>query len=912
MHKPFLLIALLALHCFVSAQKTEILFLSGTDKDNTVNWDFYCTSGGMNSGVWSSIPVPSNWELQGFGTYNFGNVNARSDEKGFYRYEFKVPEDWKKKSVKIVFEGSMTDTEVKINGILAGPVHQGGFYRFSYDISDLLNYQDYNLLEVTVSKESSEASINRAERMADYWVFGGIYRPVYLEASPLQHIEKVSIDASADGSFHMDVDVKGKGKAKYITMQLRELTGEPVGESILQKLMPGGITVVESMYSNIKAWNPETPNLYYVDLSIGTKKKQLHIVSQKFGFRTVEYKPSDGIYINGVKILLKGINRRTFWPSSGRTSSKQLAIEEVTLMKEMNMNAVRLSNIPADSFFMDACDSLGLFVIDELAGWQKSYDTPVAERLVKQLVERDMNHPSVILWANGSDGGHNEEARDDFSLFDIQHRPVIEPGRTLNGINTSLYPGYFKIEDGLADNYNIYLPAAILNGLNDGGGGAGLADQWELITSDSSGTGAFLSSLAVEGIERRDKNDSLDTYYGHGSDGILGPYHEKEGSFFTIRHIWSPVQLSEDRIPADFAGKLPVENRFDFTSLKSCHFSYTLKRFSFPEGISGELTGDIPSPDLSPGEKGYLSINLPADWKNYDVLYIIANDQYGKNINEWSWQLGSSEGFANRYVVASNDAIRVNEQGNILRIRSGQIEILFDRRNGSLEGAVSSYRAISFKSNLLFTGMKSEFLRMRHFSREDSHVVEVRYRNGASAVWTIFRGGWLKLDYDFTLKGFYDFAGVTFSYPEELVTDALLYSEGPYRVWKNRQAGGILGFHEKKYNNTITGQSWTYPEFKGYYSGFNAIEIRTLEAPITIISATDDLFLHLFTPDVADNLDEVKGKLAPSFPEGDISFLHTIPSIGTGYSSPENEGPQGIQTEINGALKGTLYFRFGE
>ena len=175
----------LILYCFisVSAQKTELQYLSGLDKDHTVQWDFFCTNG-SNSGNWSRIAVPSNWELQGFGSYLYGKVNKTANEQGLYKYEFSVSKNWKKKKIYIVFEGSMTDTEVKINGKSAGAIHQGAFYRFKYDISDLLNYEGRNLLEITVSKESSNESINRAERMSDYWVFGGIFRPVYLEAVP--------------------------------------------------------------------------------------------------------------------------------------------------------------------------------------------------------------------------------------------------------------------------------------------------------------------------------------------------------------------------------------------------------------------------------------------------------------------------------------------------------------------------------------------------------------------------------------------------------------------------------------------------------------------------------------------------------------------------------------------------------
>ena len=96
------------------AQKTEILYLSGLDKDHTVQWDFFCTNG-RNSGKWSKIAVPSNWELQGFGSYLYGRPDMTANEKGLYKYEFTVSKNWNKKRVYIVFEGSMTDTEVKIN-----------------------------------------------------------------------------------------------------------------------------------------------------------------------------------------------------------------------------------------------------------------------------------------------------------------------------------------------------------------------------------------------------------------------------------------------------------------------------------------------------------------------------------------------------------------------------------------------------------------------------------------------------------------------------------------------------------------------------------------------------------------------------------------------------------------------------
>ena len=175
-------------------------YLSGIDKDSDVKWDFMCSSG-RNSGKWAQIKVPSCWETQGFGTYYYGWEEPKeSDETGYYRHKFFADKAWKGNDVSLVFEGSMTDTEVKLNGKKVGDTHEGGFYRFSYDLSDRLNYGKENLLEVKVRKCPADSSIYRAERQTDFWLFGGIYRPVYLEIKPLQHIESLAVDARADGS----------------------------------------------------------------------------------------------------------------------------------------------------------------------------------------------------------------------------------------------------------------------------------------------------------------------------------------------------------------------------------------------------------------------------------------------------------------------------------------------------------------------------------------------------------------------------------------------------------------------------------------------------------------------------------------------------------------------------------------
>ena len=194
-HLIFIVFLLLIFNC-LKAQETERIYLSGKGFDDAMEWDFFCTDG-RKSGVWTKIPVPSCWEQHGFGTYNYGHDTdeERGKEKGIYKVEFHAPSSWKNKVIKIVFEGSMTDTEVKVNGKQAGEIHQGGFYQFSYDITKLVKLNKSNQLEVTVSKHSADNSVNNAERYADYWIFGGIFRPVYLEIKSWQHIDMEALRA---------------------------------------------------------------------------------------------------------------------------------------------------------------------------------------------------------------------------------------------------------------------------------------------------------------------------------------------------------------------------------------------------------------------------------------------------------------------------------------------------------------------------------------------------------------------------------------------------------------------------------------------------------------------------------------------------------------------------------------------
>jgi hypothetical protein len=914
------LLVLSAVFNTICAQKTEIKFLSGRDKDNTVPWDFMCTAG-RNNGAWTRIAVPSNWEFQGFGNYTYGGEREDSNEAGLYRHRFTVPGSWAAKEVFIVFDGSMTDTEVKINGVSAGAKHQGAFYRFKYNITSLLKAEGENLLEVKVSKVSSNRLVNEAERSADFWVFGGIFRPVFLEAFPKEHVERIAVDAKADGLITINafpINIKGGGD---IVAQLKTTDGKPIGVPFTAKLSDrDSIVRLQHKYANIKPWSPEFPNLYKLDVSVKKGAKTVHSMSETVGFRTVELRKHDGFYVNGKKIRFKGVNRGSFWPASGRTTSRAASIMDAVLIREMNMNAVRMSHYPPDDHFLEVCDSIGLFVIDELTGWQyPPYDTETGRKLVKELILKDINHPSIVLWANGNEGGFNFDLVPDYARHDIQQRPVIHPWINRDGINTKHYIPWNYGINTFFQGKDVFFPTEFLHGLYDGGHGAGLDDFWNLMCSNPLSAGGFLWDFCDQAVVRTDRNGQLDTKGNAAADGILGPYREKEGSFYTIKEIWSPVYFPKRILTKEFDGKLQLENRYHFTNLNQCLFNWQLKKISgLNAGDTASISGSIQAPNILPETSGTLVLTLPKGWQDYDVLYITAKDLYGRELNTWSWPITTPEEMTKRLVPKREGAVEAKEEDGRIIMKAAGVEVSVDQKTGMLIGAKNNRGSMSLTNGpiLVVPDSTSSSVTLRHMDTLGTHVVRVVHdgRQRYQFIWTMLPSGIVSLKFQYRPNNAQEMLGVTFSYPEEAVQGIQLVANGPYHVYKNRMKGTTFNSWTKTYNNTVTGESWNYPEFKGYYSNFYAGKLQTKEGVFSVYTDTENLFLHLLNPSIPKGLGTANS-MAVYPKSGGISFMHGITAIGTKSQKKEDLGPQS-QTNItfanggNDTHVGVLYFDF--
>ncbi|MEP0366429.1 MAG: glycoside hydrolase family 2 TIM barrel-domain containing protein [Cyclobacteriaceae bacterium] len=886
----------------IAQTNTITKYLSGKGYGDDVKWDFKLSEG-RGSGEWTQISVPSCWELEGFGKYNYGHAkdSVRGKEVGFYKHQFDVAKAWAGKQVEIVFEGAMTDTEVKINGKLAGPIHQGSFYSFRYDISKLVNHGETNTLEVKVAKHSENHSVNMAERYADYWIFGGIIRPVLLEVKPKKNIERVAVDAKADGNLTAEVFLAGAKKSDKVTAQVFTLDNQPVGQPFSVSVGKEASKVkLSSQIEGIKPWNPENPNLYEVKFILESKGKAIHEYTERIGFRTVEIRPRDGIYVNGVQVKFKGVNHHSFWPESGRTTNKQMSIHDVQLMKDMNMNAVRTSHYPPDAHFLDACDSLGLFVLEELAGWHDAYDTKVGSKLLKEMVIHDVNHPSIVIWDNGNEGGHNPDFDDLFEKYDIQNRLIIHPWEEFNGTATQHYRGYDYGVGTFWNGHQITFPTEFLHGLDDGGAGASLHDYWELIWENPIAAGGFLWVFADEGVVRTDQDGTIDTYGDKAADGILGPFHEKEGSFFAVKEIWSPVKITEEDISVTFDGNLRIENRYLYTNLSQCSFSWKLSKLPQPgqeKKVEG-LTGSIEAPNLEPGQRGLLTIDLPDTWPSYDVLYVTSYGPSGEELYTSSLPISLPEDVVAELMSkdAAEGKVTYAEDENEISIRAGSVNFTIDKSNGYLKKIENDEGEIPFNNGPFLSDGKVVFKSIKVMRDGESLQVLCSFDEKESRMkeftWTFHPSGWAGLNI-YYVPGIYDvpfdYMGVNFDYPEELVEGVKWLGKGPYRVWKNRTQGVELGVYQKDYNNTVTGVSPViYPEFKGYHEDLYWAEIQSKVQSFVVATSSEDVFLRLYTPYLSEDK-----RIAPSFPEGDISFMQAIPPIGTKTNDPWNMGPSG-------------------
>ncbi|HUA67309.1 MAG TPA: glycoside hydrolase family 2 TIM barrel-domain containing protein, partial [Candidatus Saccharimonadales bacterium] len=620
-----------------------------------------------------------------------------------------------------------------------------------------------------------------------------------------------------------------------------------------------------------------------------------------------------------------------------------------------NMNAVRMSHYPPDADFLDECDRGGIYVLDELAGWHHAYDTPTGTKLVGEMVPRDVNHPCILFWDNGNEGGFNTNLDKLFDQYDPQHRRVLHPWAPFDGLNTAHYLPYDFVKLACAgvpitfhrNNYfantnspqkYIYMPTEFIHGLFDGGAGSGLADVWALMQQSPYIGGGFIWAFLDEGVQRPD-NGQIDVDGNQAPDGIVGPYRQREASFYAIKQIWSPIVILETNLPANFDGTLTVQNHFSFTDTRQCKFTWQLRHVILPrplggEGGSGENSsqrqsegdpavsfaptggedvaaivqqkqvqcmntndetvlaeGSAKSPSIPPGGCGQLHLKLPKHLMakataEGDLLALRITDPTGRELYTYVWPLGQPPALGdNSPIIARTDYSgaptgTVELKGNdiVAQIKDG--ELVSVERDG------------------------------RTFSLNDGPRVAATNSIIKSISWTLRADGRLQCDYTYSATGTNDFFGVVFDYPENLVKSKRWFGDGPYRVWKNRRQGVTQGLWQNGYNDTITGwHDWVYPEFKGCFADVHWMQLETAEGEITVVP--DHVpFMQVLNPKFPPA--DIAGHTIPPLPSCGLGFLDNIPPMGSKFQAANVVSPSGERAVASGDYSGSISFYFAK
>ena len=498
----------------------------------------------------------------------------------------------------------------------------------------------------------------------------------------------------------------------------------------------------------------------------------------------------------------------------------------------------------------------------------------------------------------------------------------------LNGVNTSHYLPYeqaaaacagtpmFHKGDVTNADRAIYLPTEFMHGLYDGGAGAGLEDIWELMRQSKFIGGGFIWALLDEGI-RRPETGEIDVAGNRAPDGLVGPHREREGSFYTVKELWSPIVVAWPRPTHGprAAVTLLVQNRYSFVNASQCRFLWELRKFRLPNdpeaGFSLSASGEVRAPSIPPGGEGEIKPDLPGNWAGADALALVVQDPGGRELWTWVWPLPGLKPATQLTTPPSVQEATFTDFADALALKAGGLTVRISKATGLLASVQRGGQTFSLTNGPRPVVGEAKLTSQATSVDGSDYVVTERFSgNLESVIWRLRGNGWLQCAYTYDATGPQDSYGVVFDYPEPLVKKKKWLGDGPYRVWKNRRRGVTLNVWENDYNNTITGwKDWVYPEFKGCFGNVHWLQLETSEGPITAVPERADGFVQVLTPEFPPA--ELVAKTLVTLPRAGLAFLQAIPPVGSKFHPASESGPQSQPNLATGQYSGSVDFFFG-
>lgn len=691
--------------------------------------DFFATN--LDDSNWKNIQVPSNWEIQGYDipiytniTYPFPKnppfIGGDYNPVGSYRRSFVLADSWKDKEIILHF-GSITGyARVFLNGKEVG-MTKASKTPAEFNVTSFLKKGD-NLIAVQVFRWHDGSYLEDQ----DFWRLSGIERDVYLQAMPKTTVWDYFVKSELDnqyknGIFNLDVTLRSfennKIKNPTVKVDLFDKDGKVVFSenkkvnSKEQKISFG------KTIENVKQWNAESPNLYrYTITLLDNKGKTLEIISKKTGFRKVEIKDAQ-LLVNGKAVMVKGVNIHEHDDVNGHVPNEQLMLKDLQLMKEHNINSIRMCHYPHDTRFYELCDEYGFYVVDEAniethgmgAELQGSFDkskhpaylpewAPAHMDRIKRMFALDKNHPSIIVWSLGNECGNGPvfyEAYDWLKKEDST-RPVQfeQAGENRNtDIVAPMYPGIQSMKEyASSDKKRPYIMCEYSHAMGNSNGN--FQEYWDIINSSKHMQGGFIWDWVDQGLKT--KNEKGITFWAYGGDlggeklqndenfcsnGLIGADRVPHPGLLEVKKVYQNIQFQFSN-----GADLVVTNHFNFTNLSD----YTFKWELIKNGLSTK-SGEF-NLDVNPEESKKVALDLGSVDENAEYfLNVFAVSKYdaplvakGHEFAREQFAIGKGSYFKNNGIAKSAAKLKYSVKNNVLSFETESITGEFDLQKGEI------------------------------------------------------------------------------------------------------------------------------------------------------------------------------------------------------------------------------------
>lgn len=614
--------------------------------------DFYSLK--YDDSQWTDFPVPGILELNGYGDAIYSNngypwrtqfrpeppfVEERNNYTGSYRKMVTVPADWKGERIYLHVGSATSNLMVWVNGKFVG-YSEDSKVSAEFDLTKYLTPGKENLIAMQVMRWCDGSYLEDQ----DFWRFTGIAREVYLYARPQAHIADLFITPDLvnnyqDGTLEVKLNAVG-AKGETVMFSLKDKEGKEVAAQTA-KVGGNGEVKVNFDIKNPLKWTAETPNLYTLYTTLMDGKQVAEVVPQRVGFRKVEIKNAQ-VLVNGQPVLFKGANRHELDPVTGYVVSMDRMLEDIRVMKELNINAVRTCHYPNDPRWYELCDIYGIYMVaeanieshgmgygDKTLAKEPTYEKAHLERN-ESNIKIYKNHPSIIFWSVGNEAGYGpnfEKAYDLVKAYDPS-RPCQYEQAGQNGKTDIFCPMYYDYggcdKYSQDDNPRPLIQCEYAHAMGNSMGG--FKEYWDMVRKYPKYQGGFIWDFVDQGL--RVKNKQGKTIYAYGGDfgryptsdhnfncnGIINPDRKPNPHANEVRYYYQNIWATAKDLKA---GEVEVYNENFFKSLDDVELQWTLES----EGkvlANGRNALDIPAQQKRVVKlDGY---SLPADVKGEVVL----------------------------------------------------------------------------------------------------------------------------------------------------------------------------------------------------------------------------------------------------------------------------------------------------